>query len=567
MKLLVVFKGGTRGTTKKTVEATFVRVGRNASCEVHLPDPRIALEQGLIVDRDGLVYLEGEGPNVSKSTTRKSVRQARLDPGQPIDIGPYRLEATPPPTGFDAAIAVELMSAPEIAADLASRTSRRTLASLGLSKRWMSWAVALAVLAVFLAIPAARVLDLPWKETARASPVGDKFWNPGPLMLAHQPLEVRCAACHEVAFEHVKDTACLECHRAIGHHVGPELKPAALFEGARCTSCHKDHKGVKTTHRDDDAACVACHRDIKARAASAHSANIADFARDHAAFRLSLPTESGVRRARQDGPAIREQSNLAFPHATHLDPQGVRSPVQGRMKLECKSCHQPDASRRTFEPISMPKHCQECHSLQFEPAVTTREVPHGKAADAVTVIEEFYANLALKGTPDSFQKAFGVPGEGLLRRVGEPAAGERQAALALATKKSQKVARELFEVRVCKTCHLEVAPSGSGSNTGAAPEWRVAPIRANHRWMPSAHFDHRAHAHVACTDCHKVAQSKQASDVAMPQIAQCRDCHGGSRPMEGKITSNCLLCHGFHDPRHAWAPDFKPKGNTRVAAP
>src|SRR6185369_9134214 len=121
-------------------------------------------------------------------------------------------------------------------------------------------------------------------------------------------------------------------------------------------------------------------------------------------------------------------------------PRGVKSPTEGRVKLECKSCHRADASKRGFEPISMAKHCQECHNLKFEPAVTSREVPHGKPADAVTVIDEFYSSLALKGTADSFQKAFGVPGEGLLRRVGEPSPGARQAALALATRKSRQVA-------------------------------------------------------------------------------------------------------------------------------
>lgn len=556
MKLLVVFKGGARGgAARKTVEADWVRVGRNASCEIHLPDPRIALEQGLLVDRDGLVYLEGEGPGVSKSTTRKSVRSLRLVPGEPIDVGPYRLEAVPAPAGFDYAIGVERLRAPEIASGFASRTAKRTLASMWLSKRWPSWLVAIAIAAAFFAFPAARVLDLPWKEAAEGSAIGDKFWNPGPLMLAHQPIETRCAACHEVAFEHVRDSACLECHRAIGHHVGPELKPAALFEEARCTTCHRDHKGIKTTHRDDDASCVACHREIKARAPSARAANVVDFTADHPPFRVTLPAENGVRRVAQEPPLV-EATNLTFPHATHLDPRGVRSPVQGRMKLACKSCHQPDASRRTFEPISMPKHCQECHALQFEPAVTTREVPHGKAGDALTVVEEFYANLALKGTPDSFQKAFGVPGQGLLRRVGEPSPGERQAALALATRKARQVAQELFEVRVCKTCH---AVSGG-------PEWRVAPVRASHRWMPHAHFDHKSHAHVACTDCHQVEKSKRAADVAMPTIKQCRECHGGSRPVEGKITSNCLLCHGFHDARFAWDPLLKPKGRDRVAA-
>jgi predicted CXXCH cytochrome family protein len=504
VKLLVILKTGPRASTKKTIDADWVRVGRNASSEIYLADPRIALEQGLIVNRDGLVYLEGEGPAVAKNTTRKAVRSVRLEPGQPLEIGPYRLELSPAPEGYDGAITLELVRPLEAATDLASRTSRRTLASLGVPKRWASWLLVAGVLAAFLAIPAGRVLDLPWKALTPVSSVGDRFWNPGPVMLAHQPIESKCAACHEVAFQHVKDGACLECHSKTGHHVGPEHEPAALFAGARCTSCHREHKGIKTTHRDDDRFCVECHRDIKARSARAGSSNVMDFAKDHPAFRVALVTPSGVVRVRQGDAPMTEQSNLAFPHATHLDPRGVRSPVQGRMKLECKSCHQPDASKRSFEPISMPKHCQECHNLQFEPAVTTREVPHGKPLDAVTVIEEFYANLALKAEPDSFQKAFGVPGEGLLRRVGEPSSGERQAALALATRKSQKVAKELFEVRVCKTCH-QVSP---------APEWKVAPVRASHRWMPRAEFDHKDPAQAACADCHDVAKSKDAKRVA-----------------------------------------------------
>jgi hypothetical protein len=56
-----------------------------------------------------------------------------------------------------------------------------------------------------------------------------------------------------------------------------------------------------------------------------------------------------------------------------------------------------------------------------------------------------------------------------------------------------------------------------------------------------------------------VAASKKASDVAMPRIAKCRECHGGSKPVPDKITSNCLLCHGFHDARHPWDPGFTPR--------
>ena len=63
------------------------------------------------------------------------------------------------------------------------------------------------------------------------------------------------------------------------------------------------------------------------------------------------------------------------------------------------------------------------------------------------------------------------------------------------------------------------------------------------------------------------ARSKLSSDVAMPTIAKCRDCHGGSKPAEGKVTSNCLLCHGFHDSTHPWDPGFKPRATKTAATP
>src|ERR1700733_13193198 len=111
MKILIETRtpsagGGPPALTRRTVSADWIRVGRNASCELHLPDPRIALEQGMIVDRNGLVYIEGEAG--SQDITRKSVRSVRLKPGEPIDIGPYRLEGLAAPEGFDGAVAVEL---------------------------------------------------------------------------------------------------------------------------------------------------------------------------------------------------------------------------------------------------------------------------------------------------------------------------------------------------------------------------------------------------------------------------------------------------------------------------
>ncbi len=238
-----------------------------------------------------------------------------------------------------------------------------TLASLGLTKRATAWVGLAAILVVFLLVPAGRVLDLPWSGN-------DRLWNPGPVILAHQPIEQRCSACHQVAFQHVKDAACLECHAKVGHHVGAALQ-RALFDGVRCASCHTEHKGTRTTHRDDDRFCIDCHRDIHAKAQGTAVMNVSDFETDHPAVPAHGDGRSG--RARAPGSRanpVRDNPSLAFPHDKHLDPAGVKSPAKGRVRLDCASCHRPDTSKRMFEPISMAKDCQECHRLEIEPAVT-----------------------------------------------------------------------------------------------------------------------------------------------------------------------------------------------------
>ena len=565
MKLLVITQSRNRAgrvvQVRKEVNADWIRVGRAAASEVLLADPRIALSQGLIVDRDGPVYTEGEMGNLT-STTKKAVRSMRLSPGSSVDVGPYKLTAIETPEGYSGAITVELVRPPEnVAPEFLARAGKLSLRSLGIPKRWTALALFALVAVVFFLLPAGRVLDLPWKAEAGPTMTSDRFWNPGPVMLAHQPIELKCEACHEVAFQQVRDVACLECHQKIGHHVGQDLKPAALFGGMRCAECHRDHKGVKTTHRDDDRFCVDCHRDVRGRANGAQSQNVTDFQKDHPAFRLSIPQDKGFKRVRMGSGPVEEASNLVFPHAVHLDPQGVRHPDKDKVKLDCAACHQPDSSKRSFQPVSMGKHCLECHRLEFEPAVTKRQVPHGAPSDAITVVQEFYANLALNGVKDSFEKAFGVPGEGLLRRVGQPSEPQRQAALALASRKASQVSEELFEIRVCRTCHAVLKQDGADGK----PEWTVAKIRANNTWMPHARFDHKSHAQAKCADCHDVAKSKRSADVAMPTLESCRECHAGSKPSETKVTSNCLLCHGFHEQQHPWDPGFKPKGKTRVA--
>jgi hypothetical protein len=136
VRLLVVTRGAAGApASRRTVSAEWVRVGRNAASEIFLPDPRVALAQGMLVWRDGLVYLEGEAGTANRSVTQRTVRSVRLHPGTTLDIGPYRLEALAAPAGYDGAVSVELVHPLEALPDLKARASRLTLASLGIAKR------------------------------------------------------------------------------------------------------------------------------------------------------------------------------------------------------------------------------------------------------------------------------------------------------------------------------------------------------------------------------------------------------------------------------------------------
>src|SRR5262245_66477728 len=118
--------------------------------------------------RDGVYYSEGDSAAVNTMmTTRKAVRSVRLKPGATVNVGPYRFTGVEPPEGFDGAIAVELVKPlAEAASGIATRAKRLTLASAGLRKRWVAWSLLALVPALFCAIPAGRIFDLPWRSAS-----------------------------------------------------------------------------------------------------------------------------------------------------------------------------------------------------------------------------------------------------------------------------------------------------------------------------------------------------------------------------------------------------------------
>jgi predicted CXXCH cytochrome family protein len=111
-------------------------------------------------------------------------------------------------------------------------------------------------------------------------------------------------------------------------------------------------------------------------------------------------------------------------------------------------------------------------------------------------------------------------------------------------------ARDLFERRACATCHtVTVTDAQDGL------PWRVEPVRLTQRFLPHARFSHAAHetGMSGCSRCHNAAQSTLASDILIPDIDTCRECHGSGLPRrnpEALIPSTCVMCHDFHFPDH-----------------
>lgn len=545
-------KGQPVRAERRLADETFA-IGRGTQCAIHLPDPRVALDHATIyaAERGYRIAAAGGGAAGGGALLIVDGRlegDLELKPGVHCEVGPYELAVEAPPPDADLAVVLELKRPlPDDLAEIRAR-SRVSLAATWLGKRGPAWTLFVAVAVAFLALPVVNALMPQLRALSAKWPIGlDTAWNPGPLAAGHLSFGNDCGACHQVPFLRVRDRACLACHERMPGHVRDAAVQDDLFGSARCGSCHQDHQGADGLVRDDPGLCAECHRDLKRKFARTGLRDAADFATAHPEFRLTLwrgPGERDVARvAHADKADFVERSNLKFPHDKHLKPN-LKAP-KGRVTLDCRQCHVEDKSGRGFVPIEMKKHCQECHSLEFEPAVTTRQVPHGNAEEALLTMREFYANIALNNIPVDVIDV-GALGRTIPRSSGSVLSeAERQRAVAWASAKAQRVGADLFEQRVCTTCHAVQRVTGQGREAGSV-QWTVAPVRAVGDFLPLARFDHAKHKTFACKDCHDAARSTRSADVLIPDLANCRQCHAGGTPVANKVTSTCTSCHSYH---------------------
>jgi predicted CXXCH cytochrome family protein len=568
MKLLLARltrnKQGQVARTEETIEADSIMIGRGTDAKLHLPDPRVALQHASIhMSPSGKVSIDAEGGTMVIDGTFE--RASLLRTGQKIQIGPYAIEVIAAsqefdfektvrlaaPQTYDVGLTLELVDPlPEQAAK-ATTDYKTSLAQTWLSKRWASWAFFVAIGLAFLAWPLAHVLKQKAPtpiDAAIPKMTADASWDPGPLDSAHASFGRDCSKCHTTPFVQTKNEDCESCHKTIGWHFPLETDAAKKLHTAvfaadtsegRCAACHRDHKGPNALKRQDSPLCTDCHQNLKTKHGEVGIPNVANLKTDHPPFKLSMlvPGKTGkdaiVRVSQSDKAKLVERSNLKFPHDVHMTKKGVRGP-NGKQVMECKNCHVPDETGLRFKPTTMKEHCQDCHSLEFEPKATSRQVPHGSVADVIATVNEFYAQAALFGKPID-------QNERVNERPGNHSTLAPTKNIAWVNQKAQTIVTEMMEKRACFACH-EVSRVGEG----AEQTWKIAPIAVTQHWLPKSRFPHNQHNPFECSKCHDVVNSKTSNDVAIPDLANCQSCHSGNEREKDKVRGTCETCHGFH---------------------
>lgn len=557
------------------VESDSIRIGRGVSMEINLPDLDVDFHHADLTLDGGRLKLTAVTEGGLRVGRRKQ-SEAVLGIGQDVRIGRYLFRVEPPRDGADAVLVMEEVPDGKAARRFAVGGGKRRLEDVLPSKRLLSWALVLGILGVFVAWPMSDVLtreppsdDAVVAEGMLRTDVPDPSpmeiaWTSGPISQSHAMIQDDCGACHMRPFEMVQNNACLACHATIENHTDVEAHPALALDNVRCASCHKEHEGNVSPTETASNACASCHSNIKTIAPNSQMADIHGFAADHPPFRMAVVVGVGAGEEGKLVPQVErvpfdpqnppsESSGLKFPHAKHLSEGGLLSP-RGRVQLQCRNCHEPDAGGNLMTPVSFEEDCSGCHRMTFNAAGIERELPHAKEDEVARIVTDYFIAAALEGgvtTPSAPEpvkrKRRRIAGENTAEvREAQLSDADRGIAIQWAKDEAIRQMDTIFGTRLCGTCHEARKTEGAA---GAA-RWQVMPAVLQRHWMPRARFDHKPHRVMDCTTCHKATESTRASDVLMPGIALCQGCHQGEGKTDG-ARSECVDCHGFHIPGRA----------------
>jgi predicted CXXCH cytochrome family protein len=530
-------------------DAPVLHLGRGPGNEIVLPDLRVPLIAAELSPDGGGVRLRATAPGDVR-VNGKPATNALVAPGDEIRIGPYKLTLDPPNQDFDAAIAIELVDPPGDDLARLRKASRIGLDRTRLGKRLPSWLLFLLIVVFGLALPVGSFLGWGPGSTDSATPkpgwtrIADLSWTVGEISDAHKHFAADCGACHQSAFASVPDSACAACHTGLpGHAMGDAVRKAGL-DTASCGDCHTEHRGAQASILRDDRLCTDCHASGDGRMAGSSLRAVSGFPDGHPPFRVTVvKTATGPVLERVDLSGASPPKSLAtlkFPHDAHLKQAGVLSP-KGLVKLDCASCHTPDAGRQGFMPTRFESDCGWCHTLKFDPRAPERSVPHGDPDAVHAYLRDAYARIALDG--GDAEIAAGAP----RLRVGQPVTeAERLELRAWVQQRVDAAVDLVFDPkRGCGSCHIATRKGATVS---------IEPVVVLDSHLPKTRFDHGQHFTMGCGECHNAAKSNDSSDVLIPDLANCVACHG-SADATLKVPSDCTSCHGFHI--HGTAPMTK----------
>ncbi len=537
----------------RKLDQASLTVGRAAECDIHLPD--LAVEQrhvAIAVQPDGTLAVRALG-TLGFGLDGRVVEDGviALSTGGEIALGAARL-AIAPEGAHDIIITIRQVVADEGKTDALRGFG---LASVLPSKRAMSWAFAVTIAVLLLLMP---VLSHLSRAPTRPDPTGktagavlmDSTWSTGSLSLKHQTLEDNCESCHVAAFESVQDETCVSCHKETGEHAAmPRLakgmpplssgdalqwKIAQGFgkEGPLgCVSCHSEHEGPVRAQAGNEAFCGDCHEKLDTRLTDTDLANAHDFGKAHPQLRPIYYASFGAAKPVRAVPGTQpvERSGLVFPHDVHMDARGgaARMAVSLRQygkPLECKDCHTLTPDRLSFTQVKMEEDCEACHSLVSGRGVSGfTKLQHGDVKD----LAEDLARVS------SAPRAPVGPARQRPGQIGS--ASPYRADFGRPVRAYIGLSNALSVGGVCSECHL---PTRSAS--GQAD---LIPVNLPDRFLSSSFFNHEAHKREKCTDCHAADTSKAASDLLIPDLKICRECHlGASAVKTAKIVpSDCAM--------------------------
>lgn len=546
----------------REVTGDTLTIGRATTNDVVVAD--LAVEQHHLtatLSGQGRLQLEAEN---TRDFTLDGKRQttASLDPakGGVLTLGLSSLAFAREPDGR------VLVTVTRAEREFGNRDAVRgfDLASAMPSKRMVAWLAVLVIVGAFLVVPIWTNLAREDKQPGARAPeqvMWDASWSPGSLSKAHHSLEDNCEACHVEPFVSVRDETCLSCHTDIGDHAAPKrldmargplgTGDALLWQVAEafgkegpdaCTTCHTEHEGAGRMEPAGQQFCSSCHATMDTRLTDTTLGNAHDFGTAHPQLQAVVLEEVGgtaTRRVTLDGEAT-QPSGLRFPHDMHLSTTNGVARMAGNLPgygeaLVCSDCHRPTADGNAFLPVEMETSCEGCHSLVYDKVGSTfRTLRHGDVA-------QMRADLM------AMDRAPRAPITRGLRRPGEFKRGGRYFQdFGRPTRNYLGIASALSPDGVCGECHLPTTVDG---------EPGVMPVVQRQHYFIHGRFDHAAHKQEDCTSCHAANTSDSATDLILPTLATCRECHQGAEAVSADVPSTCAMCHSYHPPNFGPARD------------